>query len=63
MPAGWFVVIPDNLGQDGTICAFPLILTFSRREKEQPVTDCVKLAGRQAEAALPGAWKNVTICV
>ena len=35
--------------------AFPLILTFSRREKEQPLADFLKFASRQAVAAFISA--------
>jgi hypothetical protein len=40
-----------RLAQYDSVLAFPLILTFSRREKEPPLTDFVKSESSQAESS------------
>jgi hypothetical protein len=46
-PGGtWFLFFKSRRGIHDP---FPLILTFSRREKEQPLASFIKLASHQAE--------------
>jgi hypothetical protein len=44
------------VARDWKIVAFPLILTFSRREKEQPLFRLLKLVSIQAAFSGSFAW-------